>query len=233
MVDELYARYGGYHWVHAINNTALVAAALVAFDGDFSAGICGVVQGGWDTDTNGAAVGSILGALAPIEERWSAPLHGRFASSLPGFDGITLDELTPSHARGRMLTVEAPRDPLVPRPIDLWTAVPLEPGAPLDALDTAKILAAPDDPADWPAWREALRRWRDEAAARIGYDGSAYERPALAWTQSCFAVALVWLWDELLYDHVARRASRPTASAPSPSASSAASTGSCSGTPTR
>jgi ADP-ribosylglycohydrolase len=94
IVDELYARYGDYHWVHAINNTALVAAALHHFDGDFSAGICGAVQAGWDTDTNGAAVGSILGALAPIDERWSAPLHGRFASSLPSFDAITLDELT-------------------------------------------------------------------------------------------------------------------------------------------
>lgn len=92
-IDELYARYGHYHWVHAINNTALVAAALYAFD-DFSLAICGVVQAGWDTDTNGAAVGSILGALRPIDERWSAPLRGRFASSLPGFEGITLDELT-------------------------------------------------------------------------------------------------------------------------------------------
>lgn len=95
-VDELYARYGHYHWVHAINNTALVAAALYAFDGDFSGAISGVVQGGWDTDTNGAAVGSIVGAAvgaAGIEERWSAPLGGRFTSSLPGFDGITLDEL--------------------------------------------------------------------------------------------------------------------------------------------
>ncbi len=96
LVDELYARYGEYHWVHAINNTALVAAALYAFDGDFSGGIGAVVQGGWDTDTNGAAVGSILGATVGsegIDERWAEPLHGRFASSLPGFDGITLDEL--------------------------------------------------------------------------------------------------------------------------------------------
>jgi ADP-ribosylglycohydrolase len=95
VVDEIYAQYP-YHWVHAINNTALVAAALYAFDGDFSGGISAAVQGGLDTDTNGAAVGSILGALVGpggIEQRWSAPLHGRFASSLPGFDGITLDEL--------------------------------------------------------------------------------------------------------------------------------------------
>ena len=55
--------------------------------------ICGVVQGGWDTDTNGAAVGSILGALGPIEERWSAPLHGRSRARCRRFDGITLDEL--------------------------------------------------------------------------------------------------------------------------------------------
>jgi ADP-ribosylglycohydrolase len=96
VVDELYARYGHYHWVHAINNTALTAAALYAFDGDFSGGICGAVQGGLDTDTNGAAVGSILGALGGpggIDERWTAPLGGRFASSLPGFDGIGIDEL--------------------------------------------------------------------------------------------------------------------------------------------
>jgi ADP-ribosylglycohydrolase len=91
-VDAIYERYGSYHWVHAINNTALVAAALYAFD-DFSSGICGVVQGGLDTDTNGAAVGSILGALRPIDERWSSPLKGTFASSLPGFDRVTLDTL--------------------------------------------------------------------------------------------------------------------------------------------
>ena len=90
-VDAIYEQCD-YHWVHAINNTALVAAALYAFD-DFSEAICAVVQGGLDTDTNGAAVGSIFGALRPIEKRWSEPLQGRFESSLPGFDGITLDEL--------------------------------------------------------------------------------------------------------------------------------------------
>ena len=44
VVDELYARYGGLHGVHAINNTALVAAALYTFE-DFSPAICAVVQG--------------------------------------------------------------------------------------------------------------------------------------------------------------------------------------------
>jgi formylglycine-generating enzyme len=101
------------------------------------------------------------------------------------------------------IAVEQARDPWSPRPIDLPTDVPLE--GPLDVLDGAKILAAPDDPAEWQAWRDALRRWRAEAAARVEYDGSAYGLPEFAWTRSCFSVALAWLWDELLYDHESRR----------------------------
>src|SRR5437867_4879186 len=98
-----------------------------------------------------------------------------------------------------MLKPEPLRNSLVPRPIDLPAPVPLD--APLELLDGAKILAAPDDPAEWPAWRDALARWRTEARERVQHDGSAYERPELQWTQRCFACALVWLWDELLFDH--------------------------------
>jgi ADP-ribosylglycohydrolase len=96
VVDELEERYGAYHWVHAINNTALVAAALCAFDGDYSGAICGVVSGGWDTDSNGAAVGSILGATVGVDRipaGWVEPLRNRIASSMPGFDGVSFDEL--------------------------------------------------------------------------------------------------------------------------------------------
>jgi hypothetical protein len=34
----------------------------------------------------------------------------------------------------------------------------------------AKILAAPDDPTDWPLWRERLAAWREDLAP--GYDGA-------------------------------------------------------------
>lgn len=96
-------------------------------------------------------------------------------------------------------------DPLVPRPIDLPTPVPLDARADLGELDEAKIFAAPDDQAQWERWRAQLRRWRAEAAARIGYDGSMYDRPDLAWTARCYSVCLAWLWDESLYDHQAGR----------------------------
>lgn len=90
--------------------------------------------------------------------------------------------------------------PLHPRPIDLPTAVPLGPRAQLSFLDEARILAAPADPADWPRWREALQAWRLDARRRRPYDGSHYEVPGREWTQRAYAVALVWLWDQHLYD---------------------------------
>jgi ADP-ribosylglycohydrolase len=102
VVDALYERFGSLHWVHAINNTALVAATMYRFS-SFDEAIGSVVAGGWDTDTNGAAVGSIFGALAGadgIGSSWSAPLHDTIASSLPGFDRSSIAALA-----GRTLAV--------------------------------------------------------------------------------------------------------------------------------
>lgn len=88
--------YAGHHWVHALNNSALVAYALAAGAGDFDRSICLTVMGGWDTDSNGATVGAVVGALggtSAIAERWSAPLGGRVTTSIPGADGATFDDL--------------------------------------------------------------------------------------------------------------------------------------------
>ena len=91
-------------------------------------------------------------------------------------------------------------DPLVPRPLDRPREVPLGPDADLAVLDGGKILAAPDDPADWPRWREQLVRWRAEARDRLGFDDTLYDRPDMAWASRRYVVSQVWLWDELLYD---------------------------------
>ncbi|MEV0716048.1 ADP-ribosylglycohydrolase family protein [Asanoa sp. NPDC050611] len=96
VVDELYARHGHLHWVHVRNNAAMVAAALAYGRGDLERSICAVVSGGWDTDSTGATVGAVTGALAgaaALPERWVAPLHNRLSSSIAGFDGIGFDEL--------------------------------------------------------------------------------------------------------------------------------------------
>ncbi|MFE9799394.1 ADP-ribosylglycohydrolase family protein [Streptomyces goshikiensis] len=94
VVDRLHARYGHYHWVHAIPNTALIAAALTHADGDFTHSVCRAVSGGWDTDSNGATAGALAGLVADdIPHRWTAPLKNRLATTVPGFDGIGFDTL--------------------------------------------------------------------------------------------------------------------------------------------
>ncbi|MEU6980516.1 ADP-ribosylglycohydrolase family protein [Streptomyces sp. NPDC046371] len=97
VVDRLHARYGGYHWVHAVPNAALLAAALTHADGDFTRSVCAAVSGGWDTDSNGATAGSVAGLLAGHPDRlpahWTSPLENRLSTSVPSFDGIGFDTL--------------------------------------------------------------------------------------------------------------------------------------------
>uniref|UniRef100_UPI003A841DBB ADP-ribosylglycohydrolase family protein n=1 Tax=Streptomyces sp. Agncl-13 TaxID=3400628 RepID=UPI003A841DBB len=96
VVDKLHATYSPtHHWVHAIPNTALIAAALTHADGDFTGSICRAVSGGWDTDSNGATVGSITALLSdtPLPDRWTTPLKNRLATSVGDFNGIGFDTL--------------------------------------------------------------------------------------------------------------------------------------------
>jgi ADP-ribosylglycohydrolase len=97
VVDELHATHRAYHWVHAIPNSALLAAALTHADGDFTGSICRAVSGGWDTDSNGATAGSIAGLLAgdptALPDRWTTPLKNQLATSIADFNGIGFDTL--------------------------------------------------------------------------------------------------------------------------------------------
>ncbi|MFJ3668472.1 ADP-ribosylglycohydrolase family protein [Streptomyces sp. NPDC090106] len=98
VVDTLHATYAAtHHWVHAIPNTALIAAALTHADGDFTGSVCRAVGGGWDTDSNGATAGSVsaflAGSPAALPDRWTAPLKNRLATSVGDFDGTGFDAL--------------------------------------------------------------------------------------------------------------------------------------------
>jgi ADP-ribosylglycohydrolase len=106
IADALYDRYGGLHWVHVLNNAASLTAALAYGQGDYTKSICAVVAGGWDTDSSGATVGAVAGALngaRALGDRWIAPLKNRLATTVPGFarlGGVGFDELA-----ARTLTV--------------------------------------------------------------------------------------------------------------------------------
>ncbi|WP_202045431.1 ADP-ribosylglycohydrolase family protein [Microbacterium sp. Se63.02b] len=95
-LDALHAAYGHLHWVHTVNNAALIAFALARSGGDFARGVPLAVIAGWDTDSAGATVGSVLGGLAGIDAlpaRFIEPLQNRIATSLPGLDGVEIDAL--------------------------------------------------------------------------------------------------------------------------------------------
>lgn len=96
-------------------------------------------------------------------------------------------------------------DLLVPRPIDRPTTLDLTGDLDVVVADAAKIFAAPDDPAEWPTWRRRLAEWRAGALVRAEHDGAVYDRASSEWTSTCFSVALVWLWDERLFDHERQR----------------------------
>jgi ADP-ribosylglycohydrolase len=98
VVDELHATHADtHHWVHAVPNTALIAAALTHANGDFAGSICRAVSGGWDTDSGGATAGGIAGLLAghpaALPDHWTAPLKNRLSTSIGDFNGIGFDTL--------------------------------------------------------------------------------------------------------------------------------------------
>ncbi|WP_426516085.1 ADP-ribosylglycohydrolase family protein [Diaminobutyricibacter sp. McL0618] len=93
---DLQGAYGHYSWVHTINNAAAVAAALLWSDDDFVTGVGRIVMSGWDTDSNGATVGSVLGVLSGtknLPEHLIAPLENRTRSALFGFDNSVISDL--------------------------------------------------------------------------------------------------------------------------------------------
>ncbi|GAC1326108.1 MAG: ADP-ribosylglycohydrolase family protein [Chloroflexota bacterium] len=86
-VDAIETAYCRYHWVHTLNNAALVVAALLYGNGDFATSVGMAVTGGWDTDCNGATVGSVLGAMhgpRAIPSSLRDLLHDRVSSFVIG-----------------------------------------------------------------------------------------------------------------------------------------------------
>lgn len=95
MIERIWIAFNHYHEVHTNNNAALVTAALIHGDGDFTKAITTAVLGGWDTDCNGATVGSIMGAFIGaknIPSQWTLPLNDILYSNIPGFHPIAISE---------------------------------------------------------------------------------------------------------------------------------------------
>lgn len=94
--DRINERFGHYHRVHTINNAALVVMGLYFGAQDYGNGIVVTVRGGWDTDCNGATVGSILGARSgagELPEKWIGVLGDRLLSCVRDCNDNRISEL--------------------------------------------------------------------------------------------------------------------------------------------
>ncbi|MCD7722436.1 MAG: ADP-ribosylglycohydrolase family protein [Clostridiales bacterium] len=82
--------------VHTIPNAMIVTAALISYPNDFDKAVCIAVQTGFDTDCNGATVGSVLGAFLgrkAIKEKWTAPLNSTLETTICGKHTIPIEQL--------------------------------------------------------------------------------------------------------------------------------------------
>ncbi len=95
IVHAAYDEHTDHGWCHTISNAMIVAAALLYGGGDFAKSICCAVGMAFDTDCNGATVGSIIGMMKTadgIDECWKKPINGKIHTSLFGAQVVNIEE---------------------------------------------------------------------------------------------------------------------------------------------
>lgn len=102
-IHSQFDEHTGYGWCHTISNAMIVATALLYGEGDFGKSICTAVEAGFDTDCNGATVGSVIGmrnGCTSIPDEWTKPLNNTLHTSVFGIGTVkisTLAEKTLKH----------------------------------------------------------------------------------------------------------------------------------------
>lgn len=83
-------------WCGTIPNDMIVTMALLYGEGDFGRSICLAVQAAYDTDCNGATVGSIVGirnGKSKIDPYWIEPYQERLSTAILDYSEVTVEEL--------------------------------------------------------------------------------------------------------------------------------------------
>ncbi len=85
-----------HHWTHTISNAQIVVLGLLWGEGDFEKSICRTVQACFDTDCNGATVGSVVGMMRGAKElpaKWVKPLNDKIETGISGYHLTTISGL--------------------------------------------------------------------------------------------------------------------------------------------
>lgn len=95
MIHEKYDEHTSHGWCHTIPNAMIVVASLLYGGGDYGKSICMAVETCFDTDCNGATVGSILGMANGVESipsYWKEPLNDTLHTSIFGVGTVNISE---------------------------------------------------------------------------------------------------------------------------------------------
>ena len=94
-IHKKYDEHSAHDWCHTISNAMIVAASLLYGGDDYGKSICMSVEAGFDTDCNGATVGSILGMANGIEsipEYWTKPINDTLHTSIFGINTVKISD---------------------------------------------------------------------------------------------------------------------------------------------
>ncbi len=95
-IHKTFNEHSANDWCYTNSNAMIVTMALLGGEGDFGRSICLAVQSAFDTDCNGATVGSILGIMlgaGGIDPYWYAPFEKRLYTSIEGYNTVEVDSL--------------------------------------------------------------------------------------------------------------------------------------------
>ena len=97
--DRIHAQWDenrAHDWCHTISNAMVVTLGLLWGERHFGRSLTRAVQACFDTDCNGATVGSIVGILhgaAQVPAEWTAPFHDTLATGVTGYHRVRLRDL--------------------------------------------------------------------------------------------------------------------------------------------
>ncbi|MGE5558801.1 MAG: ADP-ribosylglycohydrolase family protein [Bacillota bacterium] len=97
-IDRIHRDFNenSHQWLHTISNAVIVCVGLLFGELDLEKSISTAVLSAFDTDCNGATVGSIVGMMLGAEalpEKWIKPLNDQLKSGVDGFGLVKISEM--------------------------------------------------------------------------------------------------------------------------------------------
>jgi len=82
-----------YNWIHAYPNLAADLFAMWYGGGDFTKTMSLLAQAGNDVDCNAGLVGTVLGVLSGVPEKWAAPIGDLLETYIKGKEKLSIKDL--------------------------------------------------------------------------------------------------------------------------------------------